>query len=120
MPLDPATKVPKGLAYVTYADPSNAVLAFQNLDKKSFQGRLLHILPAVDRKGNVSVEQGSGKPRTLKEEKEAKKKAMAGKEFNWGMLYMNVCSSKSRNIFLGPGSRIPGRAMLSCPRSQTA
>ncbi|KAI0083601.1 hypothetical protein BDY19DRAFT_998446 [Irpex rosettiformis] len=88
IPLDPATKAPKGMAYVTFADPSNAVAAYRTLDKKSFQGRLLHILPAIDRKGNISVEQ-AGKPKTVKEEKEAKRKAVAGKAFNWAMLYMN-------------------------------
>ena len=85
---------------MTFTDPSNAVTAYQSLDKKSFQGRLLHILPAVDRRGRVSVEQGSGKPRTLKEEKEAKKKNMAGKEFNWAMLYMNVCTSNRAIYFI--------------------
>lgn len=86
------------MAYVTFADPSNAVVAYKALDKKSFQGRLLHILPAVDRRGNISVEQ-AGKPKTVKEEKDAKRKAMAGKEFNWAMLYMNVCTLSSYNIF---------------------
>ncbi|KAI0689011.1 hypothetical protein BC835DRAFT_1283850 [Cytidiella melzeri] len=89
IPLDQATKSSKGMAYVTFSDPSNAVAAYKALDKKSFQGRLLHILPAVDRKGKISVEQGSGKPKTVKEEKDAKRRAGAGKEFNWGMLYMN-------------------------------
>ncbi|KAI0344215.1 RNA-binding domain-containing protein [Trametopsis cervina] len=89
IPLDPVSKSSKGMAYVTFSDPSNAVAAYRSLDKKSFQGRLLHILPAVDRKGKVSVEDGSGKPKTVKEEKDAKRKSMAGKEFNWAMLYMN-------------------------------
>lgn len=84
------------MGYVTFADPTNAVNAFSTLDKKSFQGRLLHLLPAVSRKGNVVVE-GSGK-RTVKEERDAKKKSMAGKEFNWAMLYMNVRSLSYTNI----------------------
>ncbi|KAI0078426.1 hypothetical protein K474DRAFT_1593990 [Panus rudis PR-1116 ss-1] len=89
IPLDPSTKNPKGFAYVTFANPANAVAAYEALDKKSFQGRLLHILPAVNRKGKVEVEEGAGKKKSLKEDREAKKKAMAGKEFNWSMLYMN-------------------------------
>lgn len=91
IPLDPATKNPKGMGYVTFADPQNAVAAYDALDKKSFQGRLLHILPAVDRKGKVTVEE-VGKKKSLKEERDAKKKANAGKDFNWSMLYMNVCN----------------------------
>jgi multiple RNA-binding domain-containing protein 1 len=51
---------------------------------------LLHILAAVDRKGNFQVEEGEGRKKTVKDEKQAKRKAMAGKEFNWSMLYMNV------------------------------
>lgn len=88
IPLDPVAKTSKGLAYVTFANPENAVAAYEALDKKSFQGRLLHVLPAVDRKGKVTTEE-VGKKKSLKEEREAKKKAAAGKDFNWGMLYMN-------------------------------
>ncbi|KAH9916393.1 uncharacterized protein BXZ73DRAFT_92497 [Epithele typhae] len=70
--LDSNSKQPKGLAYRSGC--------FEALDKTSFQGRLLHILPAVDRRG---------KKRTVKQDREAKRKATAGKEFNWAMLYMN-------------------------------
>ncbi|TFY67177.1 hypothetical protein EVJ58_g1792 [Rhodofomes roseus] len=88
-PLDPTTKQSKGLAYVTFAEPAKALAAYEALDKTSFQGRLLHILPAVDRKGKSEVEEG-GRRKTVKEEREAKKKAGAGREFNWAMLYMNA------------------------------
>lgn len=60
------------------------------LDRRSFQGRLLHVLAAVNRKGKIQIEEGDGRRKTVKEEKEGKRKAMAGREFNWGMLYMNV------------------------------
>lgn len=90
MPLDATTKQPKGLAYVSFVQPANALQAYEALDRKSFQGRLLHILAAVDRKGKVEVEDGDGRKKTLKEEKNQKRKANAGKEFNWSMLYMNV------------------------------
>ncbi|KAI8992839.1 RNA-binding domain-containing protein [Trametes punicea] len=87
--LDPSTKHSKGIAYVTFAKPEFALAAYETLDKTSFQGRLLHILPAVDRKGKETDAEGEGKKRSLKQEREAKRKAMAGKEFNWAMLYMN-------------------------------
>ncbi|KAI0334194.1 hypothetical protein GY45DRAFT_1243119 [Cubamyces sp. BRFM 1775] len=87
--LDPSTKRSKGLAYVSFAKPEYALAAYEALDKTSFQGRLLHILPAVDRKGKVDEAEGEGKKRTLKQDREAKRKAVAGKEFNWAMLYMN-------------------------------
>lgn len=93
IPLDSLTRQPKGLAYVTFAKSQDAVAAYEAVDRRSFQGRLVHILGAVDRKGQARVEEGEGKKRTVKDEKDAKRKAMAGKEFNWSMLYMNVCHS---------------------------
>ena len=59
------------------------------MDKKPFQGRLLHILGAVNRKGDTQTEAAEVK-KTVKGERDAKRKTGAGKEFNWGMLYMNV------------------------------
>ena len=94
-PLDPVTKHRKGVAYVTFAQPSNALAAYEALDKKSFQGRLIHILGAVDKQGKVEAE---GRKKGLKDEKAAKRKAAAGKEFNWSMLYMNVRISSSKLI----------------------
>ncbi|KJA26549.1 hypothetical protein HYPSUDRAFT_198832 [Hypholoma sublateritium FD-334 SS-4] len=88
IPVDSTTKLQKGLAYVTFVQAANAVAAYEALDRRSFQGRLLHILAAVDRRGNAEVEV-EGARKTLKDEKHAKRKAMAGKEFNWSMLYMN-------------------------------
>ncbi|KAF7984579.1 hypothetical protein HWV62_13803 [Athelia sp. TMB] len=90
IPIDAQTKAAKGTAYITFAQPQCAVAAYRVLDKRSFQGRLLHVLAAVDRKGKVLIEDGEGRRKTVKEEKEGKRKAMAGREFNWGMLYMNV------------------------------
>lgn len=99
IPLDAATKAPKGVAYVSFADPTNAVAAYEALDKKSFQGRLLHILPAVDRRGKPEVVDADGK-KTLKDERDAKRKGTAGKEFNWAMLYMNVRTYPCTAIYL--------------------
>ncbi len=95
IPVDSLTKQPKGLAYVTFKAAADAVSAYEALDKKSFQGRLLHILAAVDRKPKFTVEDGEGKKKTVKDEINAKRKAAAGKEFNWSMLYMNVSSLSS-------------------------
>jgi multiple RNA-binding domain-containing protein 1 len=77
------------VAYITFASPASAISAYESLDKTSFQGRLLHILGAVDRKGGTKAEDVEMK-KTVKGDKDAKRKSGAGKEFNWGMLYMNV------------------------------
>lgn len=84
------TKESKGLAFVTYAQSQDALTAFRALDRKSFQGRLLHIIGAVDRDNNTSTIDSGNKPKSLKEQRKEKHKAAAGKEFNWSMLYMNV------------------------------
>ena len=89
IPIDKVSKEPKGVAYVAFASSASALSAFESLDKKSFQGRLLHILGAVDRKGSAKAEDVEVK-KTVKGEKDAKMKVGAVKEFNWGMLYMNV------------------------------
>lgn len=93
--MDSLTKQSKGLAYVTFRQSSCALAAYEALDRKSFQGRLLHILPAVDRKGNIQIEEGGGRKKTVKDERNQNRKSAAGKEFNWSMLYMNVRHSLS-------------------------
>ncbi|KAJ3710720.1 hypothetical protein C8R42DRAFT_729164 [Lentinula raphanica] len=89
IPVDASTRQSKGLAYVTFAKAADAVTAYEALDKTSFQGRLVHILPAVDRKGKSQFEEGGGAKKSLKDEKNAKRKSTAGKDFIWSMLYMN-------------------------------
>ncbi|KAL5520301.1 hypothetical protein ACEPAG_9515 [Sanghuangporus baumii] len=91
IPLDPVSKSPKGIAFVKFKDPSCAVRAYEELDKTSFQGRLLHILPAAEQKGTgvKEVEEVPGK-QSLRKEKEKKRKQTATREFNWSMLYMNA------------------------------
>ncbi|KAH0834129.1 hypothetical protein J3R83DRAFT_11419 [Lanmaoa asiatica] len=89
IPLDPGSRQSKGLAYVTFAQSSSALAAYEGLDKKSFQGRLLHILPAVDRKGKPEALDTGDKKVSIKDERKVKRKATSGREFNWSMLYMN-------------------------------
>ena len=90
IPIDSATKISKGLAFVTYTRPEDALAAFEALDKKPFQGRLLHIIGAVDRNNSAATSDRAGNPKPLKEQRTEKRRANSGKEFNWGMLYMNV------------------------------
>ena len=73
-----------------FAERNCAVKAFEELDKTSFQGRLLHILPAVDREDSGAKGVEFGEKSTVKGEKEKKRKQASAKEFNWAMLYMNV------------------------------
>ncbi|KAG8922703.1 Multiple RNA-binding domain-containing protein 1, partial [Tulasnella sp. 418] len=54
------------------------------MDGRDFQGRLLHIMPAIDRRPKDSQKLTTVKGAALKQ-----RKADAGKDFNWSMLYMN-------------------------------
>lgn len=68
--------------------PDSALAAFEALDRSSFQGRLLHILPAVSR--NPAAK---GEPKALggvRGDRNEIKKQDASKSLNWGTLYMNV------------------------------
>ncbi|KAF7335305.1 Multiple RNA-binding domain-containing protein 1 [Mycena sanguinolenta] len=89
IPLDPVSKQSKGVAYVTFAQAANALAAYESLDRKSFQGRLIHILAAVDRKPKFEVEDVGDRKKTVKGDRDAQRKAAAGKEFNWSTFYMN-------------------------------
>ena len=90
IPLDATTRKSKAIAFVKFSDASCAVKAFEELDKTSFQGRLLHILPAVEREDSGAKGVEFGTKQTVKGNKERKQKEASGKEFNWAMLYMNV------------------------------
>lgn len=83
IPLDAQTKASKGLAFVKFHDAAHALLAFRGRDGAIFQGRLLHVLPAV------SLAPKPTHPASLKQKRLDAKKALAGKDFNWSMLYMN-------------------------------
>ncbi|GJJ13997.1 hypothetical protein Clacol_008254 [Clathrus columnatus] len=76
----------KGLAFVLFSNPGDAVAAWEALDGTTFQGRLLHILAGVERRQKSNT---SNDKMTLKDERAEKRKKDAGKDFNWGMLYMN-------------------------------
>lgn len=67
---------------MTFQEPSHALAAFRTSDGHTFQGRLLHILPAVQ-KGAVT------EAKTVRDKKRQELKAKATKDFNWGALYMN-------------------------------
>ncbi|KAK9849355.1 hypothetical protein MYU51_014657 [Penicillium brevicompactum] len=80
----------KGFAYVQYADADAAVDAYQQLDGKHFQGRLLHILPATAKK-TYKIDDYELSKLPLKKQKEIKRKQNASSSsFSWNSLYMNA------------------------------
>lgn len=111
IPLDKQTKASKGLAFVSFTDPSHALAAYRAKDGSTFQGRLLHLLPAVNK--DAPAETDTKKAATLKQARAESRKEDAGKDFNWSMLYMSsdaVASSiadrlgVSKSDILNPGA----------------
>ncbi|GAA6018047.1 hypothetical protein JCM11491_000049 [Sporobolomyces phaffii] len=88
LPVDKATGSSKGLAYVTFTSPASAVEAYKALDGRTFQGRLLHILPAVGRLAKPE-RNGAQAGSSLKAERLEARKQTGGKAFSWATLYLN-------------------------------
>lgn len=87
VPVDQATKIPKGFAFVSFLFPEHAIKALESLDKTVFQGRLLHIIP------------GASKPNTFKQfnqlssfkqTKQAAEALNAEKPNNWNSLFLSA------------------------------
>ncbi|GAA5943082.1 RNA-binding ribosome biosynthesis protein MRD1 [Sporobolomyces koalae] len=87
LPIDKSTGASKGLAYITFQSPQAAVEAYTALDGRTFQGRLLHILPAIGRL--AKPDRSSTHPSSLKAERLEARKQTGGKAFSWGTLYLN-------------------------------
>ena len=88
----------KGFAYVQYADAESAVDAYEQLDGKHFQGRLLHILPATAKK-TYKIDDYELSKLPLKKQKEIKRKQNASSStFSWNSLYMNVSTIQNSKI----------------------
>ncbi|EGR47415.1 uncharacterized protein TRIREDRAFT_79287 [Trichoderma reesei QM6a] len=78
----------KGFALVLFDNPSDAVNAFQALDGVTFQGRILHIIPAEAKKQSLD-EFGMSKLPLKKQNMIRKKAEAATSVFNWNSMYMS-------------------------------
>ncbi|KAF7547730.1 hypothetical protein G7Z17_g7523 [Cylindrodendrum hubeiense] len=79
----------KGFALILFADPSQAVEAFQAMDGATFQGRIIHIIPA-SAKRDTGLDEFAISKLPLKKQNMIKRKAeAAASTFNWNALYMN-------------------------------
>ncbi|KAK1830000.1 putative multiple RNA-binding domain-containing protein [Podospora conica] len=86
LPRDKEGKV-KGFAMIQYGEPSSAVAAFQ-ADGSTFQGRIIHILPAAAKRSTLDEYALSQMP--LKKQQLLRKKAEAAStRFNWNSLFMS-------------------------------
>ncbi|KAI8320596.1 RNA-binding domain-containing protein [Martensiomyces pterosporus] len=91
MPISRDSKKPKGFAYILFLMPEHAVKAYKAMDNKVFLGRLLHVLPGKEKpQARESEDALGGFKSSVKKERDAKKKANAGSDFNWNSLYMSA------------------------------
>lgn len=79
----------KGFGLVLFTEAEDAVKAFQAMDGATFQGRIIHIIPASAKREAGLDEYGISKL-PLKKQKMIRKKAEAASTtFNWNSLYMS-------------------------------
>ncbi|KAN0047816.1 hypothetical protein ACTA71_002203 [Dictyostelium dimigraforme] len=97
IPIDYDSKKSKGIAFILYLIPENAVQALNEMDGKVFQGRLIHVLPgkaapskqfSENGKDNNSNNGGNEGLSSYKTEKEQKQKTTSGSTHNWNALFM--------------------------------
>lgn len=102
MPVSQKTGEPLGTAFILFRNPEDALSAKNALDKTTFQGRLLHVLPGRARPGQESTTDTKGitdgkvlgkateTRGEVKNKVDEKRKADTAKGVNWATLYMNV------------------------------
>ena len=84
----------KGYGFVQFMIPEHATAALMSLDGTSFQGRLLHIIPAKDKYDTqhaAMATQGAGTGQYMsdyKRSKEKERKSMAGLKDSWNAAYV--------------------------------
>ncbi len=86
-----------GYAYISYETIESAILALSEMDKKIFQGRILHITPAQAKKSESTKKQNNpylnpekkNKSSEFKTKKNRKNKLNFDDETNWNYLFMN-------------------------------
>ncbi|KAF8315877.1 hypothetical protein DL93DRAFT_2096530 [Clavulina sp. PMI_390] len=85
IPINAASQTSKGMGFVTFSSADAAIAAQRAMHKSTFQGRILHAMPAISRRREADPND----KQSVKDQKMQKLKENAGKDFNWSMLYMN-------------------------------
>ena len=83
--IDTSSKQSKGLGFVTFLIPEQAVKAYLATDGMSFQGRLLHVLPG---KALREIDNSDKGGKSFKKQKEEKMKSEASMDYNWNTLFL--------------------------------
>lgn len=89
LPVDTRTDRPKGMAFISFQAPDEAVQAWKELDGQVFQGRILHVIGAEPKRG-FALDEFELANMPLKKRELLKKKMAAQKaQFSWNSLYLN-------------------------------
>ncbi|WVQ85516.1 multiple RNA-binding domain-containing protein 1 [Cryptococcus sp. DSM 104549] len=99
LPVSSSTGDPLGTAFLQFHTPEDALKAYKTLDKTTFQGRLLHVLPGRAKPGQEVQVGGVGEGKVLgkkdlergevKKGVDAKRKEESARGVNWATMYMN-------------------------------
>lgn len=89
IPLDTRTDKSKGIAYVRFEEPENALLAYENMDGRPFQGRLMHIIGARDKQAHELDEIDLMNMPVRKKRLLLKRQEASKAQFSWNSLYLN-------------------------------
>lgn len=94
IPVNHRTNQSFGYGYISYATVESAVMAISEMDKTYYQGRVLHITPAMEKEEKVPVApqketKSASSQSDFKKQKREKMKASFDNETNWNYLFMN-------------------------------
>ncbi|KAI0594778.1 hypothetical protein F4775DRAFT_416927 [Biscogniauxia sp. FL1348] len=84
-----AAKKNRGICFVWYTQPDDAVSAFLQSDRSSFHGRILHVLPASAKRDHELDEFALSKLPLKKQNLIKKRNKAAESRFNWNALFMS-------------------------------
>ena len=87
---DTKTNTSRGLAYVEFQEVTSAKIAMKSMDGKSFQGRLLHVLPASGKRQHALDDFALSKLPLKKQKLLKQKSQLNGSKTSWNFLYMDV------------------------------
>ncbi|KAG9154878.1 hypothetical protein Leryth_026110 [Lithospermum erythrorhizon] len=90
--VDKETKRSKGIGYIRFSFPESTKRALEELDNSIFQGRLLHVMPAIEKTSEKqemnALVNGASKSFKRQREEERKEAETSGNTQAWNPFYM--------------------------------
>ncbi|KAI9208070.1 uncharacterized protein BJ171DRAFT_490143 [Polychytrium aggregatum] len=88
--MDKQTNKSKGYGFVLYLIPEHGIRAYESLNGKIFQGRILEIVGGKEKPQAKDEQIDMSAPGAFKKKRELEKKKTAGSDFSWNSLFMNT------------------------------